>query len=344
MKLLRRVLVLLVLFAAVGLSGVWFVALAPVSTFGEVAFEQELAVPPLAESRVAADGTGLPPIGRPIGATEPVVADARLALVPPGAVGELWLGGPGLARGYLGKPALTAESFLPNPFGDRPGDRLYRTGDRVRLRPSGQLEFLGRVDLQVQVRGQRVEPGEIEAVLVAHPAIAEAAVVAVGDGGDLRLAAFFVSRQPGATPAGRLREHLRERLPSTMIPSLWTALAELPRTASGKLDRRALARLPVAADGGDERPFRAPRTPVEESLAEIFAAVLGVSRVGIDDPFFDLGGHSLLATRVVSRIRELLGVELPLRALFEGPTVAEMAARSAAGEGAGARGRARGGG
>jgi acyl carrier protein len=248
------------------------------------------------------------------------VLDARLAPVPVGVAGELCIGGVGLARGYLGRPGLTAERFVPNPFAATPGERLYRTGDLARYLPDGNLEFLGRIDHQVKVRGYRIELGEIEATLTAHPAVREAVVVAREEGaGEKRLVAYVVGEASGA----ELRAFVRSKLPEYMVPSAFVALAALPLTANGKIDRRALP----APEGRpeQERAYVAPRTPVEEVLAGIWAEVLRLDRVGVQDNFFDLGGHSLLATQVVSRLREAFSVELPLRALFETPTIMDLA-------------------
>ncbi|HEX7239559.1 MAG TPA: amino acid adenylation domain-containing protein, partial [Longimicrobiaceae bacterium] len=264
-------------------------------------------------------------LGRPIANTQALVLDAALEPVPVGVVGELYLAGDGLARGYAARPELTAERYLPDPFG-APGSRMYRVMDRVRWRPEGELEYLGRTDFQVKVRGFRVEPGEIEAALRAHPAVREAVAVVREDApGERALVAYLVAEEGAAAPgAAELRAHLRERLPGYMVPSALVTLETLPLTPGGKLDRRALP-APGAAAG--ERAYVAPRTPVEERLARIFAEVLNAGRVGVDDGFFELGGHSLLATRVASRVREELGVEVPLRALFEAPTVAALAER-----------------
>jgi amino acid adenylation domain-containing protein len=269
-----------------------------------------------------------PPIGRPVEGARAYVLDAQGQPLPIGVPGELHIGGAGVARGYLGRPALTSERFVPDPFGGQAGGRLYRTGDRARWRADGELEFLGRTDAQVKIRGIRIEPGEVESALLEHPGVREAAVVAreapSGAAGDRRLVGYVVAA-PGETlsPAA-MREQLRARLPEHMVPSAVVALESLPLTPSGKLDRKALPEPEYAGDGDR---YVAPRTPVEEVLAGIWAEVLKVERVGVEESFFALGGHSLLATRVVSRVRELFGVELPLRALFEGPTVAQMAGR-----------------
>ncbi|HEU4561408.1 MAG TPA: non-ribosomal peptide synthase/polyketide synthase [Longimicrobium sp.] len=264
---------------------------------------------------------GLIPIGRPIANTRLYVLNQRQEPAPIGVRGELYIGGPGVTRGYLGRPGLTAERFVPDAFSAQPGARLYRTGDRARWRAEGVLEYLGRLDQQVKVRGFRIEPGEIEAVLRRHPAVVECAVVARTAGaGDTRLVAYVV----GAPGADALRAHVGRTLPEYMVPSAFVSLDALPLTPNGKLDRKAL---PAPDFALAEDRYAAPRTPVEEVLAGIWAEVLCLERVGVTESFFELGGHSLLATRVVSRVREVLAVELPLRALFEGPTVAELAVR-----------------
>ncbi|HSF41777.1 MAG TPA: amino acid adenylation domain-containing protein, partial [Thermoanaerobaculia bacterium] len=252
-----------------------------------------------------------PLIGRPLAGTRAYVLDREMQPLPAGVPGELFLGGAGQARGYLGRPDLTAERFVPDPFGP-PGARLYRTGDLVRFRADGALDFLGRIDHQVKVRGFRVELQEIEAALARHPAVEAAAVVLQED----RLVAYVVGTVDDP------RAWLRASLPAPMIPSAFVTLDRMPLTPTGKVDRRAL---PAPSKGVAEEA--APVTPAEEILAGIVADVLGVARVGVRDSFFDLGGHSLLAARVVSRVREALGVELPLRALFEEPTVAGLARR-----------------
>uniref|UniRef100_UPI003B3A91E7 amino acid adenylation domain-containing protein n=1 Tax=Longimicrobium sp. TaxID=2029185 RepID=UPI003B3A91E7 len=259
-------------------------------------------------------------IGRPIANTRAYVLDARMQPVPAVVPGELYLAGRGLARGYLGRPSLTAERFVPDPFGAEAGGRMYRTGDRVRWTAEGVLEYLGRLDHQVKVRGFRIELGEIEAVLRRHESVADCVVMARGDGGEQRLVAYVA----GEVETDALRAHVRRSLPEYMVPSAFVLLDALPMTANGKLDRKALPAPEYAADADR---YVAPRTPMEEVLAGIWAEVLRIERVGVEASFFELGGHSLLATRVVSRIREVLGVEVPLRALFEGPTVAELAGR-----------------
>jgi amino acid adenylation domain-containing protein len=274
--------------------------------------------------------SSVPSIGRPIANTRAYVLDRRLEPVPIGVAGELYLGGSGVARGYLGRPALTAERFVPDPFGPStgaaPGGRLYRTGDRVRWRADGTLEFLGRLDQQLKLRGFRVEPGEIETVLGGHPAVRAAAVIAREDApGDMRLVAYVVlAGMP--LDDGELRRFLEQRLPEYMVPSAIVVLESLPLLPNGKLDRRALP-APDRMEPKAREDYVAPRTPLEEMLAGIWATVLRLERVGVRDNFFAIGGHSLLATQVVSRLRATIGVELPLRALFEDPTVADLAAR-----------------
>ncbi|WP_255663135.1 non-ribosomal peptide synthetase [Myxococcus sp. RHSTA-1-4] len=278
------------------------------------------------------EGATTLPIGRPLANTEQYVLDVALAPVPPGGVGELWLGGDGLAWGYLGRPELTAERFVPHPFSTTPGARLYRTGDRVRLLPDGAVSFVGRVDTQVKVRGFRVEPGEVEAALLRHPEVRQAAVLAREDavGGSRRLVAYVVPSAEGAAPPSPavLREFLTEHLPAYMVPSAFMVLERLPLTPNGKVDRRALPE-PTRFESAEETSAgsAAPRGPEEELLAGLFEELLGVSHVGAYDSFFDLGGHSLLATRVVARIQATFGVSLSLRDLFEDPTVGRLAER-----------------
>ncbi|HKI05115.1 MAG TPA: amino acid adenylation domain-containing protein, partial [Thermoanaerobaculia bacterium] len=273
---------------------------------------------------VTAAPSGGVPIGRPLPGRSAHVVDWQCSPAPLGVAGELALGGV-LARGYLGRPAATAERFVPDPFGQSPGARLYRTGDRVRRLAGGDLEFLGRVDQQVKVRGFRIEPGEIEAALARHPAVSQAAVVVAGDGAARRLVAFLAGRGGEALPdAAGLRDFLGRALPDYMVPAAFVTIAALPLTPNGKVDRRALIRQASTLEAPG-RAFVAPSSRIEEVLAGIWAEVLGLGRIGVHDDFFALGGHSLLATQVQSRVREALGVELPLRKLFEAPTVAVLA-------------------
>jgi len=264
------------------------------------------------------------PIGRPIANTKIYILDSHLSPVPIGVVGELYIGGDGLATGYLNRPKLTQAKFIANPFSSQPGDRLYKTGDLARYLADGNIEFVGRIDDQVKIRGFRIEPGEIEAVLGQHSGIRECVVMAQqDDAGEKRLVAYVVAVSDSQLDSIGLRGFLKERLPEYMIPAAFVFLDTLPLTPNGKLDRRALPE-PDSQRREDEARYVPPRTAVEQGLAEIWAEVLRVDRVGIHDNFFDLGGHSLLATRVASRIREVFRIELPLRALFEMPTVAGL--------------------
>ncbi|QNP66633.1 non-ribosomal peptide synthetase [Streptomyces genisteinicus] len=267
-----------------------------------------------------------PPVGVPLDHTCGYVLDDRLRMVPPGVTGELYIGGEGLARGYLGAPALTAERFVACPFGP-PGARMYRTGDLVRWNGDGDLEYLGRVDQQVKVRGFRIEPGEIEALLEQHRDVAQAAVVVRADRAeDHRLVAYAVP-VPGRTLRGPdLRDRLRAELPGHMVPSAVTVLEALPLTPSGKLDRAALPAPDVTAGAAG---FAPPRTPREGELCRLFAEILDVPRVGRDGNFFELGGHSVLAMRLIGRVRTKIGVDLDVRDVFEAPTPAGIAARAA---------------
>ncbi|HEY3570220.1 MAG TPA: amino acid adenylation domain-containing protein, partial [Thermoanaerobaculia bacterium] len=266
------------------------------------------------------------PIGRPVRNLRAWVLDPRLRLAAPGVPGELCIGGAGLARGYAGRPDLTAERFAPDPWSPEPGGRMYRTGDLVRLLPSGDLEFLGRTDDQVKIRGFRVELREIEAVLAEAPGVAEAVVVAREDTpGDRRLAAYLVAGGPeGDLEIAALRNHLKGRLPDYMIPASFTLLDRLPLTPSGKVDRHSLP-APDRARRGPERDFVAPRTDSEERIAAIWGEVLGLDRVGVTENFFELGGHSLLLPQVIHRLRAAFQVEVPLRVLFEEPTIEGLA-------------------
>jgi amino acid adenylation domain-containing protein len=283
------------------------------------------------------------PLGGAVANTRLYVLDERLRALPVGVTGELYIGGAGLARGYVGRPELTAERFVPDPFADAApsaaasrfsggGARLYRSGDLARWRPDGMLEYLGRADHQVKLRGYRIELGEVEAALARHPAVRECAVVARGEGASMQLVAYLALRVPAAPDAAtplstlELRGHLERRLPAYMVPAVFVALPELPHTPSGKVDRRALPP-PDAAGVVPGAAWAAPAGPAEELLAKLWSSLLGVSRVGRNDDFFALGGHSLLATQLVWRLREALGVELPVRGVFEAPTLSALARR-----------------
>ncbi|HEX6290386.1 MAG TPA: amino acid adenylation domain-containing protein [Herpetosiphonaceae bacterium] len=276
------------------------------------------------------------PIGRPIANTEIYLLDAQMEPVPIGIASELYIGGVGVTRGYYGHPALTAERFVPDPYGARPGGRLYKTGDLARYLPDGTIEFLGRIDQQVKLRGFRIELGEIEAALSQHPDVREAVVVARQDSADdVRLVAYLVENQEQSEdqePEPRnsklltpdFRAYLKERLPDYMIPAAFVTLEALPLTPNGKVDRKALP-MPDAALTQAESAMTLPRTPTEEVVAAIWQRVLGAKHVGVHDNFFMLGGHSLLATQILSRVRETFQVELALSTLFNTPTVAGMA-------------------
>ncbi len=268
------------------------------------------------------------PLGKPLANTQVYILDDKLQLTPIGIKGEIYIGGAGLARCYVQHPELTAEKFIPHPFSDRPGARLYKTGDTGRYLPDGTIEFIGRSDDQVKIRGFRIEPAEIEAILTQYPQIKQAVVIArENENGDRRLAAYLVLKKTSETlNFGELNNFLRDNLPDYMLPSSFTILEALPLTLNGKVDRQALP-APEELSQQIKGAITAPRTPVEEVLAAIWMKILAVKQVGIEENFFELGGHSLLATQVISQIREVFQVELPLRSLFESPTVAELAQR-----------------
>jgi amino acid adenylation domain-containing protein/non-ribosomal peptide synthase protein (TIGR01720 family) len=276
------------------------------------------------------EGMASVPIGRPIANTVTYVLDDRLEPVPLGVEGELYIGGDGLARCYVGRPGQTAEQFLPHPFASRPGERLYRTGDRVRLRADGAIEFLGRVDTQVKIRGFRIEPGEIEAVLAHQPGVSAALVtmrpdVPSGKG----LVAYVVTNGDDAPGPGALREHLREELPEFMVPAYYVFLDRFPVTPNGKVDRAALPAPVFAAASADRRAAddgrsEAPTTEAERAIAKVYEAVLGRDRIGVHDSYFELGGDSIIAIQLVSRLKRA-GWEVSMRDLFEHPTVKSLA-------------------
>jgi acyl-coenzyme A synthetase/AMP-(fatty) acid ligase/aryl carrier-like protein len=263
----------------------------------------------------------VPHIGRPIANTRVYLLDGNGQPVPQGVVGELYIGGDGVARGYLNREELTAERFLPDPFAGEPSARMYRTGDLARYLPDGNIEFLGRNDFQVKIRGYRIELGEIESALTRHPAVREAVVLAREDSpGEKRLVAYVVGKAE-APAAAELKDRLNRTLPPYMVPAAFVMLEQLPLTPNGKVDRKAL---PAPEYAGSE-VYVAPRTTTEELLAGIWAEVLKVERVGVHDNFFELGGHSLLAVTLIERMRRA-GVHADVRALFTTSTLAEFAA------------------
>jgi amino acid adenylation domain-containing protein len=267
-----------------------------------------------------------PPIGRPIDGTEIYIVDESLNPVPGGEVGELCIGGAGVGRGYVNNPELTTKNFVPNPFSSRPYARLYRTGDLGRWLPDGQIEYIGRVDDMIKIRGYRVEPNEIIGVLDTHPAVQASAVIEEQDGtGNKRLVAYIVVNHAQARPtATELRDLLLSRLPDYMIPAIFVVLTDLPLTPNGKLDREALPP-PEASNTLVDENYLSPRTVLEEKLSALVADLLFVPRVGVNDHLFLIGGHSLFGTQLIARIRDNFGVELPLRSVFESPTPALLA-------------------
>ncbi len=266
-----------------------------------------------------------PTIGRPISNTQVYLLDENLQPVPIGVVGELYIGGDNLARGYLNHPQLTTLAFIPDPYNKQPGSRLYKTGDLGRYLSNGNIEYVGRIDNQVKLRGLRIELGEIEAVLSQHPDVLQCVVIVQQDAAtQKRLVAYVVTQQQSTLTNSQLRHYIKQKLPEYMLPSSFVFLDSLPLTPNGKVDRNALRTLEMPR--GELSPsFVAPQTSIEEMLAYIWAEVLGIEQVGIEDNFFELGGHSLIATQLVSRVRTTLKVELPLRSLFEAPTIKELA-------------------
>jgi acyl-coenzyme A synthetase/AMP-(fatty) acid ligase/acyl carrier protein len=267
-------------------------------------------------------------VGCPIPDLGTYLLDQALNLVPVGVPGEIFVGGAGLAPGYLNRPELTAERFVPNPFGE-PGSRLYRSGDLARRLPDGDLEYLGRIDHQLKIRGFRIELGEIESALARHPAVRQAVVVAwEASAGDTRLSAFVVPEADPFPDAAGLRAHAAAALPAFMAPSAFTVLESLPLTPNGKVDRKALQRIAAEAAPAP-REYVPPGNALEELLVPLWEEVLGVERIGVDDDFFALGGHSLLAIRLLSKVDDLFGVRLPVRTLFNSTTLGGMAERIA---------------
>lgn len=266
----------------------------------------------------------LPPIGWPITNTQVYIADENKQLVPTGGDGEIWIGGKGVARGYRNRPDLTSEKFIPNPFETGSGACLYRTGDRGRYLPDGQIAFMGRIDEQIKVRGFRIEPGEIEAVLNEHPSVQESVVVGREFGeGDNRILAYLVLKSEPAPRLSELQTFLASRLPEHMMPSKYVTVANFAINRSGKIDRAALP-IPHPDSCLKDDTFISPRTPIEERIAGIVAPLLRLETVSVEDNFFLLGGHSLLGTQLIGRIRDAFGVELPLRSIFDSPTIAEL--------------------
>jgi acyl carrier protein len=278
----------------------------------------------VAPSEVEFLSTARPSIGRPIDNTQIYIVNEKMQEAPAGTAGELCIAGPGLARGYHKRADLTLQKFVPNPFSSLPGDRLYRTGDLARFLPNGEIEFLGRLDEQIKIRGFRVEPGEIVATLNELPGVEASTVVARENPvGDRSLLAYVVLAPEAKITAAALREHLRKKLPDYMVPAAFVRVEALPLTPNGKVNRAAL---PAPVDGNllVEDNFVTPQGMVQQRLAGIIAALLHVERIGANDNFFLLGGHSLLGTQLIARVNESFGVELPLLQLFDHPTLAEM--------------------
>jgi acyl carrier protein len=273
---------------------------------------------------VGEEDTATVPIGKPISNSQVYLLDRQMNPVPVGVRGQIYVGGDGLAAGYWNRPELTAERFVANPIAPEQSARLYRTGDLGRWRANGEIEYLGRVDSEVKLRGMRIELGEIESVLMTHALVGEAAVELAEESGQARLLAYVVPRNGQAPNARELRRHLRTKLPEPMVPARYVVLAELPLLASGKVNRRALAG--TAGVVLTEQGMTPPRTETERKLGEIWKELLKVEEVGVDQNFFELGGHSLLVLQVIARIRRMFEVELPVRTVFEEPTLAGLAA------------------
>ena len=276
----------------------------------------------LADSRAVSEA----PIGRPIANTLIYVLDSNLRPVPVGLPGELYIGGAGVARGYLNRPELTEEKFIPNPFADERAPLIYRTGDVVCYRPDGILEFVGRIDNQVKIRGFRIELEEIEQAIRAHDEVVEVVVLAVEDGSDKKLAAYPVIARDSQLTSKDLRQFLSGKLPAYMMPATFTIIESIPLMPNGKTDRRALLSLAQAPDSLPSEDFEGPRSPLEESIADVWTTVLKLERPGIHDNFFELGGHSLMAAKLISILRRQLDVELNLADVFQSPTIAKLAA------------------
>jgi long-subunit acyl-CoA synthetase (AMP-forming) len=264
------------------------------------------------------------PIGKPIANTHIHVLDELMEPTPKGIPGEIYIGGAGLARGYLGHAELTAQRFVPNPFSPVPGERLYRTGDLARYRPDGSLEFLGRIDDQVKISGHRVEPGEVEEVIQSHPAVQQVAVVVDEEKGLTRLAAYIVPRAGQAVNAFDLKRHIRQKLPEPMVPGAIIEIKELPLTASGKIDRKRLPKAETIKTSAAE-PEKAPRTEIERFIAEIWQEHLKVANIGVDDNFFDLGGHSMMILPIHERLAVRFGEQITVIDLFSYPSIASLA-------------------
>jgi hypothetical protein len=266
-----------------------------------------------------------PSIGRPIDNAQVYLLDEQMELVPIGVGGELHIGYDGLARGYVNQPELSAEKFIPNPFSDEPGARLYRTGDRARFLPDGEIDFLGRIDHQVKVRGYRIEPGEIEKVFGQYPSVLDVVVIVREDTpGEKRLVAYVVARPEQTLEASDLRNFGKEKLPQYMMPSAFVVLQSLPLTPNGKIDRRALP-APDKGDAGTDAAYLPPQTEVERTITNIWQMVLQIEQVGLNDNFFDLGGHSLLMIQVQGKLRAALKRSVSITDLFKYPNVSALA-------------------